>query len=176
MAAQALRRLGLDRVIWLVTPGNPLKAADPAGALGERVSLVERVAKGPSFVVSDIEARMGLRYSLDTVLWLKARFPGVRFVWIMGADSLASFDLWKGWTDLVREIPIAVVSRPGLAIRSRFSPMARRFAQGRLPLARARSLAFANPPAWIYIPAPFHFISSTDLRKRGLKKTGHRAT
>ena len=118
-------------------------------------------------IVSDIEARLGggqARYTIDTVRWFKTRFPGVRFVWIMGADNLASFHLWRGWAALMREVPIAVVSRPQIAIRSRFAAATRRFAGARRPAAAARILADATPPAWIYIPAPFHAVSSTALR------------
>ena len=176
VAEQARRRLGLDRVIWLVTPGNPLKATGETGRLAERSALARRMALGPSSIVSDIEGRIGSRYTIDTVRWLKSRFPQVRFVWIMGADSLASFHLWKGWTDLVAEIPIAVVSRPSAALRARFSPMARRFASSRLPLARVGALAATQPPAWIYIPAPFKSVSSTAIRDWRLKNLGFRAT
>jgi nicotinate-nucleotide adenylyltransferase len=93
----------------------------------------------------------------------------------MGADSLASFHLWRGWADLAAEVPIAVISRPHIALRSRFSPMARRFAGARLPVARAAALATATPPAWVYIPAPFRFVSSTALRNSDLKTVGERA-
>jgi nicotinate-nucleotide adenylyltransferase len=175
VAEEARRRLGLDRVIWLVTPGNPLKTLRPTSRLAERLALARRGVRGPTWSVSDIETRIGSRYTVDTVRWFKARYPAVRFVWIMGADSLASFHLWKGWADLAAEVPIAVISRPHVALRSRFSPMARRFARARLPVARAAALATSPPPAWIYIPAPFRFVSSTALRNSDLKMVGVRA-
>jgi nicotinate-nucleotide adenylyltransferase len=164
VADVARRRLGLDLVIWLVSPGNPLKSRKGTGRLRERVEQVRALARGPSSRVTDIEARIGARYTIDTVQWFKTRFPRTRLVWIMGADSLATFHLWKGWPDLARGVPIAVISRPGSAIRSRFSPMARRFARARLPESAATTLAGRTPPAWIYIPAPFSHLSSTALR------------
>ena len=164
VAETARRRLGLDRVIWLVTPGNPLKAAGGAAALVARVAGAAARARGPRSVVSDAERRLGSRYTLDTVRRLKARFPGVRFVWIMGADNLAAFHFWRGWTTLLKEIPVAVVSRPGLAMKRRFSPMARRFAGARLASGAARRLAWATPPAWIYLTAPLNPISSMAVR------------
>jgi nicotinate-nucleotide adenylyltransferase len=168
VAATALGRLGLHRVIWLVSPQNPLKSTGDTAALDERLALTAGWATGPSMIVSDVERRIGTRYSIDTVRWLKARFPGVRFVWIMGADGLADFHLWRGWAALAREVPIAVVSRPLVALRSRFSPLARRFAAFRIPARAARSLPDRTPPAWVYLDAPYDFTSSTALRKSRL--------
>ncbi|MGI9170302.1 MAG: nicotinate-nucleotide adenylyltransferase [Caulobacteraceae bacterium] len=164
VAETARRRLELDRVIWLVTPGNPLKATGPAQPFERRLAGAARRARGPRTIVSDAERRLQSRYTLDTVRRLKARFPGVRFVWIMGADNLATFHLWRGWTLIMREIPLAVVSRPGVGVESRLSPMARRFAGARLASGAARRLATTPPPAWIYLTAPFSPASSTALR------------
>ena len=164
VAETARRRLGLDRVIWLVTPGNPLKVAGAAAPLATRLAGAAARARGPRSVISDAERRLGSRYTLDTVRRLRARFPSVRFVWIMGADNLAAFHLWRGWTRIVREIPVAVVSRPGIAMKSRFSPMARRYAGARLAAGAARRLATTAPPAWIYLTAPWNRASSTGLR------------
>ena len=165
VAETALKRLGLDRVIWLVSPGNPLKPRAPAG-LARRMASARAFARPPSMVVSDIESRIGQRYTIDTVRALKARFPAVRFVWIMGADSLLGFHRWRGWTQLMHEVPMAIITRPGSAIRSRLAPAARRFARARLPSSRAHRLAFARPPAWIFLRAPWSFASSTALRSR----------
>ena len=106
------------------------------------------------------------RGSFDTVRALKRRFPGVKFVWIMGADSLASFHRWRGWTQIMREAPVAVVSRPWIALKSRFSPAARRFARFRHPSIQAATLPGARPPAWVFLRAPLNFQSSTALRER----------
>lgn len=158
VAETALARLGLDRVVWLVSPGNPLKEAP--GSLEARMAGARALARGPSMTVSDAEARLGVRYSLDTIRLLKMRHPGVRFVWVMGADSLASFHRWKGWTEIFREIPIAVVARPG-AGKALTSPAARRFAQARV---RPGALMVSEPPAWSWLAAPLNFTSSTALR------------
>jgi nicotinate-nucleotide adenylyltransferase len=159
VAETALIRLGLDRVIWLVSPQNPLKGAPEP--LDERLAQTARFAPGPSMIVSDAEAHLGSTYSLDTIQALKARHPGVRFVWVMGADSLAGFHRWKGWTQIVRELPIAVVARPDFERKALTSPAARRFASARVaPGALVRS----NPPAWAYLSAPLNYLSSTALR------------
>lgn len=166
VAETARQRLGLDRVIWLVAPQNPLKASTETQPLSERLAGVRAFARDRGMVVSDVEARLGTRYTLDTVLALKARFPWVRFVWIMGADSLAGFHRWRGWTQIMRALPVAVVSRPWISLKSRSSPAARRFAQARLPFHRARALPSQGPPAWVFLYGPLNFQSSTALRER----------
>jgi nicotinate-nucleotide adenylyltransferase len=166
VAETAKRRLGLDRVIWLVSPQNPLKSRHETADLAERMEGARALAKGPGMIVSDIETRLGSAYTIDTVRALKARFPGVKFVWIMGADSLASFHRWRGWTQIMRETPVAIVSRPWISLKSRFSPAAQRFARYRLPSTAALRLADSTPPAWIFLFGRFNFQSSTALRER----------
>jgi nicotinate-nucleotide adenylyltransferase len=164
VARTALVRLGLDRVIWLVSARNPLKTgADPAD-LTARMRAAGVLAQGPSMRVSDLESRIGTRYTLDMLRVLKARFPGVQFVWIMGGDNLNGFHHWRGWADIFRTVPIAVIARPGAGPGAGFSPAARRFASARLPASAALRLARRKPPAWIYLPAPLKSVSSTALR------------
>jgi nicotinate-nucleotide adenylyltransferase len=165
VAETARKRLGLDRVIWLVSPQNPLKSARDTAPLAERMAGVRRQARDRGMVVSDVESRMGSQYTIDTVRALKARFPGVKFVWIMGADSLATFHRWRGWTQIMRELPVAVISRPWASLKSRFSPTARRFAFARRPAAQAALLPDEAAPAWAYLHGPLNFASSTALRE-----------
>ena len=165
VAETALKRLRLDRVIWLVSPQNPLKPTDETEQLTRRVWNALRYAQGPSMIVSDAETKIGSQYTIDTLRVLKARYPGVCFVWIMGADSLATFHRWRGWTQIMREVPVAVVSRPWTALKSRTSPAARRFASARIPSAAAPSLPCRQPPAWVYLRGPLNFTSSTALRR-----------
>jgi len=171
VAETARRRLKLDRVIWLVSPQNPLKSAHETAGLAERLASARAYAAGPGMIVSDAETRLGTRYTVDTVRALKARFPGVKFVWVMGADSLASFHRWRGWTALMREIPVAVVARPGMSLRARAAPAARRFARVRVPTARARRLAGLTPPAWVFLHGRDNDQSSTALRERARRPT-----
>ena len=175
VASTALRRLRLDRILWLVSPQNPLKAPHAGQSLGERLIGARSHAAGPSMRVSDFEAKIGARFTLDTVRAFKASYRGVHFVWIMGADGLGGFHRWRGWAQILREIPIAVVARPGFGLRSRFSTAARRFASARLPMSAGPRLAVAHPPAWIYLDAPLNFSSSTALRgPRGAQTDAHR--
>lgn len=166
VAETAKRRLGLDRVIWLVSPQNPLKSRQDTADLEERIAGARAMAHGYGMVVADVESKLGSNYTIDTIRVLKARFPGVKFVWIMGADSLASFHRWKGWTQIMHEVPVAVVSRPWISLRSRFSPAALRFARFRRPSRAASTLARARIPAWIFLFGRFNFQSSTALRAR----------
>jgi nicotinate-nucleotide adenylyltransferase len=166
VAETAKRRLRLDRVIWLVSPQNPLKSAHETANLAERMAGARALAKGPGMIVSDVETRLGSAFTIDTVRALKRRFPGVKFVWIMGADSLASFHRWRGWTQIMREVPVAVVSRPWISLRSRFSPAALRFARFRRPSTQALTLPGSKPPAWVFLYGRFNFQSSTALRLR----------
>ena len=131
----ALTRLGLDRVWWLVTPGNPLKSQADLAALKARVDAARRLVGGPRVAVTDIEAHIGARYTYDTLAWLTRRAPGVRFVWIMGADNLRQFHLWRHWRDIADLVPIAVVDRPGSTLRA----MSSRAAVALEPLARSGS-------------------------------------
>jgi nicotinate-nucleotide adenylyltransferase len=166
VAETAKRRLKLDKVIWLVSPQNPLKSTHETADLAQRIAAARALANERGMVVSDAETRIGARYTIDTVRALKARYPRVHFVWIMGADSLATFHRWRGWTQIMREVPVAVVSRPWIALKARFSPAARRFAHSRRPSSQAALLPGMKPPAWVFLRGPFNFQSSTALRER----------
>lgn len=166
VAETAKRRLGLDRVIWLVSPQNPLKSRHETADLDERIAGAKALTRGLGNIVAAAETRLGSNYTIDTIRSLKARYPGVQFVWIMGADSLASFHRWKGWTQIMQEVPVAVVSRPWISLKSRFSPAAHRFARFRLPPQAAVRLAGSKTPAWVFLYGRFNFQSSTALRER----------
>ena len=171
VAETALARLGLDKVIWLVSPQNPLKPSHETQALTRRMYGAARFASGSAMLVSDAETRIGARYTIDTVRVLKARFPRVHFVWIMGADSLATFHRWRGWTQLMRSLPVAVVSRPWAGLKSRTSPAARRFDFARRPAREGRLLPLMTAPAWTYLRGPLNYASSTAMRQRGHPRT-----
>ncbi len=175
VAETALKNLGLDKVIWLVSPQNPLKSSRETAPLEERLAGVRARARGPGMIVSDAETRIGSHYTIDTVRVLKARFPGVRFVWIMGADSLATFHGWRGWTQIMRELPVAVISRPWAALKARTSPTARRFARYRRPAREAQLLPTMRAPAWVFLRGPFNYASSTAIRDRQRGTSGTNA-
>lgn len=165
VAETALRRLDLDRVWWLVTPGNPLKARQPA-AMATRLAAMRVAIRHPAMEVTDIDAAIGTRYTVETIRFLQRRCRGVRFVWIMGADSLEGFDRWRDWREIARRIPIAVIDRPGYTLPALSSRMARTFAASRLPAAEAGSLASCRPPAWVFLFGRRSNLSSTALREK----------
>ena len=165
VAETALQRLGLDRVVWLVSPQNPLKGGDETAPLTARMAWAQATATGPAMIVSDFETRAGTQWTVDTLRALKARHPGVRFVWLMGSDNLATFHRWRGWTDIMRMMPVAVVARPGSLLESRAAPAARRFAGHRISSREARLLPVMAAPAWTYLRAPLNRSSSTVLRQ-----------
>lgn len=170
VARTALTRLGLDQVLWLVSPQNPLKSADETAdlalRLGQTETLVQGIVAGKAMKVSDFESRIGARYTIDTLRALKARFPGVHFVWIMGADSLASLHRWRGWLQIMALVPVAVIARPGALIKSRLAPAAKRFGYARLPARASSVLATQIAPAWTYLNVPLDFASSSAIRAK----------
>jgi len=160
----ALRRLGLDRVWWLVTPGNPLKNTRGLAPLSERVAAAQALAHHPRIDVTDFEAALGTAYTYATISYLKRRCPGVRFVWIMGADNLRSFHRWQRWRGIAQLVPIAVIDRLGPSLYAIGSAAAQALARYRLPESAARQLAERKPPAWIYLHGLKSPLSSTALR------------
>jgi nicotinate-nucleotide adenylyltransferase len=172
----ALRRLGLDRVWWLVSPGNPLKDNQALPPLGLRTKAARRMACHPRIEVTGIEAAIGARYTYHTLSWLVRRCRGVHFVWIMGADNLAGFDRWQHWRDIADLVPIAVVARPGSLTRGPLGKAARVLARWRIEEAQAAILPKCIPPAWVFLHAPLDATSSTALREtgRGLQWHGSR--
>ncbi len=167
----ALHRLGLDRVWWLVTPGNPLKDTRGLAPLQERVAAARALAHHPRIDVTDFEAKLGIHYTYETVSYLVRRCPDVHFVWIMGADNLRSFHRWQRWWDIARLVPIAVIDRLGPSLYASASAAGQALGRFRIPESAAKTLAERRPPAWIYLHGLKSPLSSTALRTaRGLQK------
>ena len=162
----ALKRFGLDQLWWLVTPGNPLKENPPA-SMARRVQAAREIMDHPKVRISDIEARLGTRYTAQTLRALRKSYPRVRFVWLMGADNLAHFHRWKDWREILDSVPVGVLARPGERISARLSPAARIYSRYRIPAAQSQRLARAETPAWCFLNVPRIDASSTEIRKRG---------
>jgi nicotinate-nucleotide adenylyltransferase len=163
---QAFRAFRLDRVWWLVSPGNPLKPESPA-ALDRRIAAARALLDDRHVAVTDIEARLGTRYTAEMLDRLLPRYPGTRFVWLMGADNLASLHRWQRWESIMERVPVGVLARPGAQIRAGLSRAARRYATFRLPGSAAAALPARRPPAWCLVTGPMHGLSSTALRAHG---------
>jgi nicotinate-nucleotide adenylyltransferase len=160
----ALHRLGLDRVWWLVTPGNPLKDTRGLAPLQERMAAARVLARHPRIDVTDFEARLGSHYTYETISYLIRRCPGTRFVWIMGADNLRGFHRWQRWRDIAALVPIAVIDRLGPSLYATASAAGQALARERVPEAAARALPERKPPVWIYLHGLKSPLSSTALR------------
>jgi nicotinate-nucleotide adenylyltransferase len=160
----AIKRLQLDRVWWLVSPGNPLKHARGPHDTAARAAAARAVAQDPRIDVSCLEAVIGTRYTVDTISYLRRRCAGARFVWIMGADNLAQFHRWENWQRIAAEVPIAVIDRPPQSFRALAAPAAQALADYRIPESKARTLAASAPPAWVFLTGLKLNLSSTVLR------------
>jgi nicotinate-nucleotide adenylyltransferase len=160
----ALKRLKLDRVWWLVTPGNPLKNTNGLGPVLERIEAARALTHHPRIDVTGLEAVINTRYTFDTLKWLKARCPRVRFVWIMGADNLRSFHRWQRWRGIAKLVPIVVVDRLGPSLYAGASPAGQALRGARLPEVAATALPMRKAPAWIFLHGLKSPLSSTALR------------
>ncbi len=171
LSREALKRFGLDRVVWLVSPGNPLKPNPPA-SLEDRMAAARAIVDHPRISVSDFEARAGTRYTAETLARLRQLFPRVRFTWLMGADNLAQFHRWDNWQGILQSVPVGVLARPGLRMAARLSPAARIFGAAQIPAHASPRLAGAPPPAWCFVNMPMTDLSSTAIRAAGDWATG----
>ncbi len=164
ISRQAIERLGLDQVWWLVTPQNPLKPEKGMAPFAERLKGARAIARGGKFWVAGIEQELGTQYTADTVRALKARFPKYRFVWIMGADNLIDVSSWNDWTAIFEAVPVAVFARPAYSFKALISKAAGRFARRRLNENRADQLVERKPPAWAFLHIPLSTVSATRIR------------
>jgi nicotinate-nucleotide adenylyltransferase len=161
----ALRRLRLDRLWWLATPGNPLKSSAGLKEMRDRVEAARLLTHDPRIAVTGFEAEVGSRYTYDAIAWLRRRAPKVRFVWIMGADNLSQFHLWRHWREIADLAPILVIDRPGRTLKALASRAAIALAPFRRPESDAPRFASLAPPAFLFLHGPRSDLSSTALRQ-----------
>ena len=166
ISLMALKRLRLHRVWWMVSPGNPLKEHGDLAPLAERMRLCREVARHPRVTVTAFEAGINTAYTAMALRFLRRRFPGVHFVWLMGADNLAGFHRWNEWQAIFNMMPIAVEDRPEWRFRALAGPAAHFFARYRLPESEAAALPILTPPAWCFLSGPLSSLSSTALRAK----------
>jgi len=161
---EAIKRLGLDQVWWLVTPGNPLKARQPA-PMADRLARGRALMRDPRVKVTDLEVHLGTRFTAETIERLQAIYAGVRFVWLMGADNLVQFHHWERWRDILRAVPVGVLARPGSGVAARLSVAARAFRV--YQVERGEGLGLQKAPAWAFVNLPLNDASSSAIRARG---------
>ena len=163
VSLEAIKRLGLDQVWWLVSPQNPLKAASGMAPLAERVARARAVARHPRLKVMALETRLGTRYTADTLARLR-HWPGFRFVWLMGADNLAQLPRWRRWHGILEACPVAVFERHPYSYPALAGAAACSLASARLDEAEARSLVTQKAPAWVFLRMRPHPASATAIR------------
>jgi len=165
LSLAALAALRLDRVVWLVSPQNPLKPPAGMAPFERRLAEARAIAAHPRIEVSDIERHLGTRYSVDTIEALCRRRPAWRYVWLIGADILAELPRWHRWQHIFELVPVAIFDRPTYARIALAGPAARRF--GRYRVRHPAALAARRPPAWCFVRGPTHPASATEIRRRG---------
>lgn len=163
LTREALKRLRLDQVWWIVSPQNPIKPNPPA-PLAQRLAAARAIMRHPRVRISALEERFGTRATSDTLAALRRAYPRLRFVWLMGADNLAGFHRWDRWPEIMAQVPVAVFARPGQRLPALTSKAARRFAFARVQARRAAQLGKTNAPAWVYLDMPMRNESSTIFR------------
>lgn len=162
----AMKRLGLDRVWWLVTPANPLKPRRDLKPFEARLAQARATARHPRIAVTGFEAARPDAYTVNTLRFLTRRYPGTRFVWLMGADSLAEFHRWRDWRTIAALAPMAVLDRPGCRFAALASRAARALAGARIDESEATALPRFRPPVWTFLTLPLSPVSSTELRRK----------
>lgn len=165
VAETAVKRLGLDQLWWVVTPGNPLKSNGQLPPLDARIEAARKLARGPRMKVTGFEADLGTPYTAATLAFLRRRFPGVCFVWVMGADNLATFDRWQHWRTIAAAMPVAVVDRPGWRLKALARPAGGAMVATRVPESHAKQLCHQPAPAWTFLTSRLSGLSSTALRQ-----------
>lgn len=163
---EALKRFGLDRVWWLISPGNPLKEHGPA-PLAQRMQAARALMDHPRVTITDLEAHLGSPYTAETIDQLHRLYPGVHFVWLMGADNLAQLHRWQNWRAIMDSVPVGVIARAGQRMGARRSVAAKVYRNFRLKGRNARLLGHAQAPAWAYQNVPLINLSSTQIRESG---------
>lgn len=167
ISLEAIKRLSLDQVWWLVSPQNPLKGTTDMAPFQQRLRFARMAAQHPRIIVTEVEQQLGTVYTVDTLRRLLPRFPACRFVWLMGADNLVQIASWKGWQKIFVSVPIAVFARPPYSSPALVGKAARVFASARLSEARAKQVATMRPPAWVYLHTRPHPGSATRIRQHG---------
>ena len=164
---QAIKAFNLSRIWWLVSPGNPLKEREPQ-TISKRFEASRKIMRHPAVTITDIESSLRSRFTAETIYKLQRIYPGVKFVWLMGADNLVNFHHWDEWNWIVKNVPIGVLARPGEQIKAGLSPAAVRYRHFRIPAEESFRLSNLTPPAWTLLIGPMRNISSTELREKGV--------
>jgi nicotinate-nucleotide adenylyltransferase len=172
LARVAMKRLRLQQVWLLVSPGNPLKQAAGMAPVAARLASARGIADGRRIIATDIERHLHTRYTIDTLRGLRRRFPRATFIWLMGADNLTQLPRWRGWLDIARHTPFAVMPRPTYNHRALAGQAARRLRAGRITAQHAPALACSGASGWVFLGARQNPLSATQLRQNAGRESG----
>lgn len=166
----ALKMLRLDAVWWMVSPQNPLKSEKGMAPLAERMESAREASRHPKIHVTDIEQRLGTRYTADTLAALQTRFPNTHFIWLMGADNLRQVHKWQEWEKIFESVPVCVLDRPPRHSSIKNSKASIRFRPFLLTQDEATQLKSTPAPAWTILHIPLDATSATEIRARKKRK------
>ncbi len=166
MSLYALNRLGLDAVWWVVSPQNPLKSPRDMAPFEKRILQAKKIARHPKIIVTDIEAQLNTRYTVDTLRKLSRQFPKTRFVWLMGSDNMQQIPRWRRWPEIFGLAPVAVFRRPGYGVGRGRGLAANRFNSSWHSMRYAKQLADMEAPAWLVLDNPLNMLSATEIRRQ----------
>ena len=165
----ALQRLGLDQIWWIVSPRNPLKEYDFLYDFEERVFSARKIINTSNISISKLELNAQIQYTIGTLEYLRARYNSSRFVWIMGADNLNQFHLWREWEKIVTLMPIAIIDRPSSSLNVTSSVFANKYRGYRVDEADSNQLIYYKKPAWVFMHSKLNYQSSSQLRNSEVK-------
>tara|TARA_B100000900_G_scaffold410590_1_gene428654 strand:+ start:216 stop:845 length:630 start_codon:yes stop_codon:yes gene_type:complete len=165
----ALQRLGLDQIWWIISPRNPLKKYNLLYDFEHRVSSANKIINSSNILISKLELNAQIKYTIGTVEYLQSRYPGTKFVWVMGADNLNQFHLWREWEKITSLIPIAIIDRPSSSLNVTSSLFANKYKAHRVDESDSTSLVSHKKPAWVFIHTKLNYQSSSQLRKSEVK-------
>ena len=164
---EAIKYFNLSKLWWLVSPKNPLKKIIPSG-IDKRNLAAKKIINHPSVVISDLEKNLKTKYTAETLFKIKKLYPGVKFVWLMGADNLVNFHYWYNWNWIMNNIPIGIFARSNEQVKAGLSLAASKYKKNRIPIEKSLLLPHLKPPVWTLIIGPMKNASSTSLRKKGV--------
>ena len=162
---QAIKLFNLDKVIWLISPGNPLKSIAPS-PIHIRIEHAQKITHNPKMIISKVETEIGAKYSWETLDYLSVKYPRTKFVWLMGSDNLVQFHLWKNWRWIIENFPVGILARPQSRQMSLNSKVARIYKSYKIPSNKGRLLPYQPAPKWCFSNMPLMNVSSSEIRKQ----------
>ena len=165
ISQQALKRLGLNGVWWVVSPQNPLKSKSEMNSFQSRIETATALASSePRILTTGIEKNLRTAYTADTLDALTGAYPKIQFIWLMGADNLLQIPKWDRWTSIFLTMPITVFTRQSYSLRALRGTAAKIFAKNQISIRKIQHLVTMQPPVWAFLVIPENLTSATKIR------------